>query len=186
MKQLTYAERFRPQYHFSMQQGWINDPNGLVYYDGVYHLFCQHYANDIKWGPMHWSHATSADLVNWQEQPIALYPDERGTCYSGSAVVDWRNTSGLGEHGEPALLAFYTAAGSKVTPPKPFTQCLAFSTDNGRTWRKYEGNPVLQNVVGANRDPKVFWHVPTKRWIMVLYLEGGTFGLFGSPDATNW
>ncbi len=181
-----YAERYRPQYHFSMRKGWINDPNGLVYYDGVYHLFCQHYPDDVKWGPMHWSHAVSSDLVNWKEQPIALYPDELGTCFSGSAAVDRQNTSGLGEEGNPALLAFYTAAGSCVTPRQPATQCLAFSTDNGCSWRKYEGNPVLGHVVGGNRDPKVFWHGPTKRWIMVLYLDGGTFGLFGSPDARNW
>ncbi len=169
-----------------MRKGWINDPNGLVYYDGAYHLFCQHNPDDVKWGPMHWSHAVSSDLINWQEQPIALYPDHLGTCFSGSAVVDRRNTSGLGEDGNPALLAFYTAAGRLATPEQPTTQCLAFSTDKGRSWRKYEDNPVLAHVVGENRDPKVFWHEPAKRWIMVLYLEGGTFGLFGSPDARNW
>ncbi|MHC4985884.1 MAG: glycoside hydrolase family 32 protein, partial [Planctomycetota bacterium] len=120
-------ERFRPQYHFSMKQGWINDPNGLVYCDGLYHLFCQHYPDDVHWGPMHWSHATSPDLVNWVEQPIALYPDELGTCFSGSAVVDWDNTSGLGAEGRPPLLAFYTAAGDCVDPPQPTTQALAYS-----------------------------------------------------------
>jgi len=169
-----------------MQQGWINDPNGLVYYDGLYHLFCQHHPDDVRWGPMHWSHAVSTDLVNWKEQPIALYPDELGTCFSGSAAVDWHDTSGLGDSGGPALLAFYTAAGGLVTPERPFTQCLAFSTDKGRTWVKYEGNPVLEHVEGHNRDPKVFWHGPTRRWIMVLFLDGSTFGLFGSPDARNW
>jgi sucrose-6-phosphate hydrolase SacC (GH32 family) len=96
-KDQTYRERYRPQYHFSMRKGWINDPNGLVYYDGVYHLFCQHNPQDTKWGPMHWSHATSPDIINWTEKPIALFPDELGTMYSGSAVVDWENTSGLGE-----------------------------------------------------------------------------------------
>jgi len=185
-EETAYKEKYRPQYHFSMRKGWINDPNGLVHYDGVYHLFCQHNPDDVKWGPMHWAHAVSSDLVNWREQPIALYPDDLGTVYSGSAVVDWRNTSGLGRNGKPPLLAFYTAAGDHVSPKIPFTQCLAFSTDNGGSWLKYEGNPVLGHVAGSNRDPKVFWHGPTKRWIMVLYLDGGTFGLFGSPDAKNW
>jgi fructan beta-fructosidase len=181
-----YAERLRPQYHFSMKKGWINDPNGLVHYDGTYHMFCQHYPDDIKWGPMHWSHATSPDMVNWTEQPIALYPDELGTCFSGSAVVDWKNTSGLGVDGKPPLLAFYTAAGGCVTPKKPSTQCLAYSNDNGQSWRKYDANPVLDHVIGANRDPKVFWYEPGGHWIMVLYLDGATFGLFASLNAIDW
>jgi sucrose-6-phosphate hydrolase SacC (GH32 family) len=179
-------ERFRPQYHFSMAKGWINDPNGLVYYDGLYHLFCQHNPDAVKWGPMHWSHAVSTDLVHWKEQAIALYPDKLGTCFSGSAVVDWRNTSGLGRSEKPPLLAFYTAAGALVKPRLPFTQCLAFSTDNGRSWSTFKDNPVLGHVAGSNRDPKVFWHERTRRWIMVLYLTGGDFGLFGSPDALKW
>jgi fructan beta-fructosidase len=169
-----------------MRRGWINDPNGLVHYDGVYHLFCQHYPNDVRWGPMHWSHATSTDLVNWKERPIALYPDELGTCFSGSAVVDRQNTSGLGKDGIPPILAFYTAAGNCVTPEKKSTQCMAFSTDKGKTWRKYKHNPVLDHVIGGNRDPKVSWHGPMKRWIMVLYLDVHTFGLFGSLDARHW
>ena len=181
-----YCERYRPQYHFSMKQGWINDPNGLVYYEGLYHLFCQHYPDDITWGPMHWSHAVSDDLVHWKEQPIALFPDELGTCFSGSAAVDWHNTSGLGAGGRPPLLAFYTAAGDCAQPPQPTTQALAFSTDSGRTWAKYDGNPVLGHVLGGNRDPKVFWHEPTGRWVMVLYLDVNTFGLFASPDAKSW
>ena len=186
VKDMPYDERYRPQYHFSMRRGWINDPNGLVYCNEVYHLFCQHHPDDVKWGPMHWSHATSPDLINWTELPIALYPDALGTVYSGSAVVDWRNTSGLGEKGRPALLAFYTAAGDQVAPEMPYTQCLAFSIDNGHSWRKHGDNPVLRHVAGNNRDPKVFWHAPADRWIMVLYLKGGTFGLFGSSDAKNW
>ena len=185
-REMTYKERFRPQYHFSMKKGWINDPNGLVHYDGVYHLFCQHYPDDTRWGPMHWSHATSLDMINWTEQPIALYPDALGTVYSGSALVDWKNTSGLGHGEDPPLLAFYTAAGDQVTPRVPYTQCLAFSIDNGHTWQKYEDNPVLHHVADSNRDPKVFWHAPTQRWIMALYLQGGTFGLFGSPNALEW
>ncbi len=179
-------ERYRPQYHFSMKKGWINDPNGLVYCDGLYHLFCQHYPDDICWGPMHWSHAVSDDLVHWKEQLIALFPDELGTCFSGSAAVDWHNTSDLGDDGRPPLLAFYTAAGDCVDPPQPTTQALAFSTDGGKTWKKFGGNPVLGHVIGGNRDPKVFWHEPTGRWIMVLYLDVNTFGLFASPDAKTW
>ena len=186
MDEGTYNERYRPQYHFSMKKGWINDPNGLVHYDGAYHLFCQHYPDDIKWGPMHWSHATSPDMVNWTEQPIALFPDELGTCFSGSAVVDWKNTSGLGVDGKPPLLAFYTAAGGCVTPKKPSTQCLAYSTDKGESWQKVETNPVLDHVIGANRDPKVFWYEPGGHWVMVLFLDGSTFGLFSSPNAIDW
>jgi len=180
------GERFRPQFHFSMRRGWINDPNGLVYYDGLYHLFCQHHPHDTSWGPMHWSHATSPDLIHWTEQPIALFPDELETCFSGSAAVDWRNTSGLGVGGRPPLLAFYTAAGDCVEPPQPTTQALAYSTDGGRTWAKFAGNPILGHVIGGNRDPKVFWHTPTGRWVMVLYLDVNTFGLFASPDAKQW
>ncbi len=175
-----YMERHRPQYHFSMKKGWINDPNGLVYFDGTYHLFCQHNPDAVKWGPMRWSHATSPDMVNWTEQPIALFPDDSGTMYSGSAVVDWENTSGLGSGGNPPLLAFYTAAG------KPFTQGLAFSNDKGHTWKKYDGNPVLGHVEGSNRDPKVFWHVQSKRWIMVLYLDKHSFAIFGSDNTLKW
>jgi fructan beta-fructosidase len=179
----VYRERFRPQFHFSMKKGWINDPDGLVYHDGVYHLFCQHRPDSTRWGTMHWSHAVSRDLVNWEEQPIALYPDKAGAIWSGSAVVDHQNTSGLGTEKNPPILAFYT---TRVYTPgeKPAFQSLAYSLDNGKTLVKYKGNPILNHVEDKNRDPKVFRF--NNRWIMVLYLSGDSFGLFGSSNAIDW
>lgn len=175
-----YREQYRPQVHFSSRRGWLNDPNGLVYYAGEYHLFYQHNPYGCGWGNMHWGHAVSADLVHWEELPIALYPDELGTCFSGSAVVDWEDTAGFQTGSEKALVAIYTAAG------EPFTQCLAYSNDRGRTWAKYQGNPVLGHIVGENRDPKVIWYEPGRKWIMALYLDGEDFALFSSPDLKAW
>ncbi|MBI3172512.1 MAG: glycoside hydrolase family 32 protein [Chloroflexi bacterium] len=143
----------RPRFHFTPSDGWLNDPNGLVYFDGEYHLFYQHNPNDIIWGPMHWGHAVSRDLLRWQHLPIALYPDEIGMIYSGSAVVDWHDTAGFGAQ---TLVAIFTHH-----QPGREAQHLAFSLDHGRTWRKYEGNPVLTPppAVKDFRDPRVFWHV---------------------------
>ena len=186
-----YHEKYRPQFHFSSRRGRINDPNGLVYYKGEYHLFYQH--NPYGWthGNTHWGHATSADLVHWVELPEALYPDSLGTMFSGSALVDWENTAGLRTGDEDTLVCVYTAAGDHVVPQKPRTQCMAFSNDRGRTWHKYAGNPVLAHVVGRNRDPKVIWREPSGRWIMALYLEEvgekqGRYGLYASPNLTDW
>lgn len=175
-----YREPLRPQFHFSSRRGWNNDPNGLLYYAGKYHLFYQHNPYGTRWGNMHWGHAVSPDLVHWHELPIALYPDELGTMYSGSGVVDWHNTTGFGAGDEPPLVLIYTAAGD------PFTQCLAHSNDRGRTWRKYEGNPVLGHIAGRNRDPKVIWHEPTRRWIMALFLDGHEYALLASEDLKAW
>lgn len=175
-----YREQYRPQVHFSSRRGWLNDPNGLVYYQGEYHLFYQHNPYGWGWGNMHWGHAVSPDLVHWQELPIALYPDEHGTCFSGSAVVDWNNTTGFQTGAEAPLVCIYTAAGD------PFTQCLAYSNDRGRTWTKYAGNPVLPHIVGGNRDPKVIWYEPDHKWIMALYLDKTSFALFSSPDLKQW
>jgi len=175
-----YREALRPQFHFSARRGWLNDPNGLVYHNGVYHLFFQHNPYGWSWGNMHWGHATSADLVHWTEHPIAIYPDELGTAFSGSAVVDERNTAGLQTGTRPPVICIYTAAG------KEFTQCLSVSNDDGATWSKFAGNPVLKQLVPGNRDPKVFWHEPTSRWIMALYLDKNDFAIFGSPDLKQW
>jgi sucrose-6-phosphate hydrolase SacC (GH32 family) len=175
-----YRERYRPQFHFSSRRGWHNDPNGLLYYQGVYHLFYQHNPYGWKWGNMHWGHAISPDLVHWEELPDALYPDGLGTCFSGSGVVDWRNTAGFSRDGAPALVCIYTSAG------EPFTQSLAYSTDQGRSWTKYSHNPVLGHVVGRNRDPKVIWHAPTRAWVMALYLDGESYALFASSDLKRW
>jgi fructan beta-fructosidase len=175
-----YRETRRPQVHFTSRRGWLNDPNGLVYYQGEYHLFYQHNPYGWNWGNMHWGHAVSKDLVHWKELPIALYPDQHGTMYSGSAVVDWNNTAGFQTGDEPALVAMFTAAG------KPFTQGLAFSNDRGRTWTKHEKNPVLGHIVHENRDPKVFWYAPEKKWVMALYLNHNDFALFSSLNLKQW
>ncbi|MCC7375795.1 MAG: 2,6-beta-D-fructofuranosidase [Verrucomicrobiales bacterium] len=159
-----YREPSRGQFHFSPRRGWNNDPNGLSYFRGEYHLFFQHNPYGWNWGNMHWGHAVSTDLVHWKEVGEALAPDSFGPMFSGSAVVDVGNTSGLGKPGQPAHVLLYTAAGD------PTVQCLASSTD-GRTYTKLPGNPVLKQFTPGNRDPKVIWHEPSKRWVMTLYVE---------------
>jgi fructan beta-fructosidase len=175
-----YRETLRPQFHFTSRRGWLNDPNGLVFYQGEYHLFYQHNPYGWNWGNMHWGHAVSRDLVHWKELPVALYPDEHGTMYSGSAVVDWNKTAGFQTGQDPALVAMLTAAG------KPFTQEIAFSNDRGRTWTKYENNPVIGHIAAENRDPKVVWFEPEKKWVMALYLDHNDFALFSSQDLKHW
>lgn len=177
-----YDEPLRPQFHFTAKKNWLNDPNGLVSYDGEYHLFLQHNPEKPDWGPMHWGHAVSTDLVHWKELPIALYPDELGTCWSGSGIVDRANTSGLKSGDEDPILLFYTAAAGE----KPASQCLAYSNDRGRTFTKYSANPILPHIVATNRDPKVIWHEPTKRWVMALFKDGNTYALFSSTDLKSW
>ena len=185
---MNYNEPLRPQYHFSAQRGWINDPNGLMYYDGLYHLFAQHNPYGTQWGNMTWLHATSSDLLHWKELPPAIHPDELGTMFSGSGVVDHANTSGFQSGDEKPLVLIYTAAGgtNRLSKGKPFTQGIAYSTDAGKTWKKYEGNPVLEHIEGGNRDPKVFWHEPSKQWVMALYLDREDYALFGSPNLKQW
>lgn len=183
-----YAETYRPQFHFTPARGWTNDPNGLVYYRGEYHLFFQHNPFGTEWGNMTWGHAVSRDLVHWKQLANAIEPDALGTIFSGSAVVDQANTAGFQRGNEKTIVAIYTAAGdtSPESKGQPFTQCLAYSLDRGRTFTKYSGNPVLPHIVGGNRDPKVVWHAPTRRWIMALYLDGEEYGLFSSPDLKRW
>jgi sucrose-6-phosphate hydrolase SacC (GH32 family) len=183
-----YREKDRPQFHFTSRRGWHNDPNGLVYYKGEYHLFYQHNPLGWSWGNMTWGHAISTDLIQWEEMAPAIYPDEMGTEFSGSGVIDWNNTARFQEGDEKALVLIYTAAGgtSVWSEDKTFTQCIAYSTDKGRTWTKYSGNPVLKHIIGRNRDPKVVWYEPDKKWVMALYLEGNNFGLFTSDDLKSW
>lgn len=183
-----FDESYRPQFHFTPMRNWTNDPNGLVYYKGEYHLFFQHNPFGIEWGNMTWGHAVSRDLVHWEHLPNAIEPDNLGTIFSGSAVVDHENTAGFAAGREKAIVAIYTAAGgtSEASKGQPFTQCIAYSVDRGRTWTKYAGNPVLAHVAGENRDPKVIWHAPSRRWIMALYLKDNDFGLFRSPDLKSW
>ena len=168
-----YQEKRRPQFHFSSRRGWNNDPNGLVYHDGEYHLFYQHNPFEIHWQNMTWGHAVSADLVHWTELNDALYPDPLGTMFSGSAVIDKNNTSGWGKN---ALVAAYTADKKGVE-----VQCVAFSTDKGRTFTKYEGNPV----VGPTRDPKVIWYEPNQEWVMALYEIAG-ISFYTSKNLKDW
>ncbi len=177
-----YREPLRGQFHFSPQRGWNNDPNGCVFYNGEYHLFFQHNPYGWGWGNMHWGHAVSKDLVHWEELGDTLLPDAMGPMFSGSAVVDWKNTSGFGKDGKPPLVLIYTAAGN------PTVQGIAYSTD-GRNFTKYSGNPVLQQITGGNRDPKVFWHEQTQKWVMVLYVElqgKHTIHFFTSPNLREW
>ena len=183
-----YHETYRPQFHFSPKINWTNDPNGMVFYKGEYHLFFQHNPSGINWGNMTWGHAVSPDLLHWEQLPNAIEPDKLGTIFSGSAVVDWDNTAGFQKGDEKTLVAIYTAAGgtSPESKGQPFTQCIAYSNDRGRTWTKYDQNPVLKHIVKENRDPKVVWHAPTRKWIMALYKDGNTFTFYSSPDLKSW
>ena len=163
-----YDELYRPQFHFTPEKNWHNDPNGLIYYDGEYHLFYQYNPHGNEWGYMHWGHAVSTDLVHWEHLPIALYPDEnsedkeRCTAFSGSAIVDENNLLGKQQGEEKTLVAFYTS--------QHCGQRIAYSTDKGRTWEKYEGNPIIDyDETDDARDPKVFWHKPSEKYVMVLY-----------------
>lgn len=179
-----YQEKARPQFHFTTQRGWNNDPNGLVYSDGIYHLFYQHNPYEIYWENMHWGHATSTDLIHWEEQGDKLFPDELGTMYSGSAIVDKNNAGGFQIGDESVLVAFYTAH-----VPGKEVQCLAYSNDNGKSWTKYNGNPIIDSKEkwdsGNTRDPKVFWHEPTSRWVMVLFEKDG-HSIYTSTNLKEW
>jgi len=170
------SDPFRPVYHFTPPYGWMNDPNGLVYKDGEYHLFYQYNPYGSMWGNMHWGHAVSKDLINWKHLPIAIAPDALGSIFSGSCVVDEDNTSGFGAG---AIIAIYTSAGERQT------QCLAFSIDNGRTFKKYDKNPVLTSTANDFRDPKVFWYEESKKWIMVLAV-GQEVQFYSSSDLKSW
>jgi len=185
----SYDEKHRPQFHFSPPTKWMNDPNGMVYYEGEYHLFYQHYPDGTVWGPMHWGHAVSPDMVNWQNLPIALYPDSLGYIFSGSAVVDWKNTSGLGKNGQPPLIAIFTyhdPKGEKSGRTDYQTQGIAYSNDKGRTWTKYAQNPVVANPgIRDFRDPKVRWDEGTKQWIMVLAAQDQV-QFWASKDLKSW
>ena len=179
----------RPHFHFSPARNWMNDPNGMIYLNGQYHLFFQHYPEGTVWGPMHWGHATSSDLVQWKEQPIALYPDSIGMIFSGSAVLDKNNTSGLGRGGIAPLVAIFTQhfmPGEKASRTDFQNQSIAYSLDEGKTWTKYAGNPVLKTPnLKDFRDPKVIWHAPTQKWIMSLAVADHV-EFYSAPDLINW
>ena len=186
---LSNESLYRPRFHFTPKQGWMNDPNGMIYLNGQYHLFYQHYPDGTVWGPMHWGHATSNDLVQWKEQPIALYPDSIGMIFSGSAVLDKNNTSGLGRDGIAPLVAIYTQhnmPGEKAGRTDFQNQSIAYSLDEGKTWTKYAGNPVLKTPnLKDFRDPKVIWHAPTQKWIMSLAVADHV-EFYSAPNLINW
>ncbi|MEY9994965.1 fructan beta-fructosidase [Streptomyces sp. V4I8] len=163
-----YSETYRPQFHFTPERNWMNDPNGLVYYKGEYHLFYQYNPNGNSWGDMSWGHAVSTDLVHWKELPLALSHDDEEMVFSGSAVVDRNNTTGFGTRKNPPMVAIYTSY-HKDTGIQ--AQSLAYSTDRGRTWTKYQGNPVIDIGSREFRDPKVQWYEPTKSWLMTVSLS---------------
>jgi levanase/fructan beta-fructosidase len=185
-----YQEKYRPQYHFTPEKNWMNDPNGLVYYGGEYHLFYQYNPNGKEWGFMHWGHAVSKDLIRWEHLPVAINPDEdskdknHATAFSGSAVVDENNIAGLQQGEEKTLLVFYTSF--------ECGQRLAYSNDKGRTWHKYAKNPLIPFVKDDARDPKVFFHAPSGKWVMVLYRrpDGDEaqqgISVFTSLNLINW
>ncbi len=171
---------YRPLFHFTPPKNWMNDPNGMVYYDGKYHLFYQHNPAASVWGPMHWGHATSTDLFNWQDQGIALAPGSDGTIFSGSAVVDAANTAGLKTGNEAPLVVIYTIAGQQQH------QGLAYSNDGGATWTKYAANPVLPNPgVPDFRDPKVSWNAQRNKWVMTLAV-GNKISFYSSDNLKAW
>lgn len=169
-------EKFRPTYHHTPVYGWMNDPNGLFYKDGEWHLYYQHNPYGSQWENMHWSHSVSRDLMTWEDRGMAIAPDGLGAIFSGCCVVDNDNTAGLGKG---AIIAFYTSAGENQT------QCMAYSTDNGQTFTKYPGNPVITSNVPDFRDPHVFWHKETARWIMVL-AAGQEMNIYSSADLKSW
>lgn len=186
VKDIYYTEAYRPQFHYSPEANWLNDPNGMVYYKGEYHLFYQHHPNGTTWGPMHWGHAVSSDLVFWKHLPIALEPDAAGAIFSGSIVVDWQDTTGF-FNGESGLVAIFTHAGTYPDSDRSRqVQSIAYSKDDGRTWEMHEGNPVLSDESKLDfRDPKVFWHAETNRWVMVL-ATGQTISIYTSPNLKEW
>tara|TARA_R110002051_G_scaffold4043_7_gene21459 strand:- start:2265 stop:3848 length:1584 start_codon:yes stop_codon:yes gene_type:complete len=185
----NYVEPFRPQYHFTPEENWMNDPNGLVYKDSLYHLFYQYYPDSTVWGPMHWGHAVSKDMMKWEHKPVALFPDKNGYIFSGSAVVDHKNTSGFGSDDNAAMVAIFTyhnMVKEKAGANDYETQGIAYSLDNGDSWTKYEGNPVIGNPgIKDFRDPKVFWNEKTESWTLLL-VAGDHVQIWNSSNLKEW
>jgi fructan beta-fructosidase len=186
----NYAEPHRPQLHFSPPAMWMNDPNGMVYYAGEYHLFYQYHPQGDKWGPMHWGHAITRDLMHWEHLPIALAPDSLGYIFSGSCVVDEQNTTGFKTGKESPLVAMFTyhnMDGEKSGRSDYQYQGIAYSNDKGRTWTKYKGNPVIPNTEGVKdfRDTKVFWYEKTKNWVVILAVADHV-RFYNSKDLKTW
>ena len=184
-----YREKHRPQLHFSTIRGWINDPNGLVYYDGEYHLYFQHYPYGYYWGQPHWGHAVSTDLVHWKQLPDVLYRHKLGGIFSGSSVVDYNNTAGFKSGQVDPIVAFYTTTRA-FGDSEADCQNIAFSNDKGMTFTEYKGNPVIGDrteILGTYnaRDPKVIWHEPSNKWVMIVYERIGN-SIFTSDNLKDW
>ena len=182
-----YAGPLRPQFHFSPEGGWMNDPNGLAYFNGEYHFLYQYNPAGWQSGVAYWGHAVSKDLLHWTQLPPALSPDDAGQNFSGGAALDKGNTSGFGARDQPPLVCIYTAT-------KAWDQRIAFTTD-GRNFTKFQDNPVLKMITDHNRDPNIFWYEPTRTWVMALYvgiddtptgpspdIEKRTIQFFNSPE----
>ena len=182
--QKMYHEKYRPQFHFTTRRGWINDPNGCIWHDGLYHLYYQHNPLEREWENMTWGHATSPDLLHWTEQPPVLHPDSLGTMFSGSAVFDKDNTSGFGTKKIAPLVYAYTADRSDKE-----TQCIAYSLDGGMTLHKYEGNPVIDShekwQTHDTRDPRLFWYEAGQHWVLVLNERNG-HSIYTSDNLRDW
>ena len=180
---------YRPNFHFTPKANWMNDPNGMFYLNGTYHLYYQYYPDGNVWGPMHWGHATSTNMIAWEEQPIAIYPDDLGLIFSGSAVVDVNNTSGFGKDGIVPIVAMYTYHNMKGEQAGELdfqTQAIAYSLDEGMTWVKYDKNPVIPNSgIKDFRDPKVIWDVDHSKWIMTL-AAGDKVLFYSSLNLREW
>lgn len=183
---LFAQEKHRPRLHFTPPSMWMNDPNGLFYANGTYHLYYQYHPQSTVWGPMHWGHATSTDLLHWNHQPIALYPDSLGLIFSGSAVLDRQNTAGFGKDAVVAIFTSHNLDWEKAGRIDRENQSIAFSNDQGYTWTKFAGNPVLKNPGIADfRDPNVSWYAPGNKWIMALATQDReTF--YSSKDLKTW
>ena len=182
-RKAEFNERYRPQFHFTARENWLNDPNGCVYCDGVYHLFFQHNPKGRDWGNMSWGHAVSTDLVHWHQLANAIEPYDGGTIFSGSAVADTENRSGFGRGQAGPLVAAFTHARN------PFGQAIAFSNDKGNTWELYgHGRHVVPNqgLDDSDRDPKILWHAASRKWIMVLWVQLGRVRFFTSGDLKQW
>ena len=189
--QVTYSEEelYRPNFHFTPKKAWMNDPNGMFYKNGYYHLYFQHYPDGNTWGPMHWGHAISTDMVTWKEMPIAIYPDEKGYIFSGSAVVDVNNNSGFSKNGIEPIIAMFTyhdMEGEKAGKTNYQSQAIAYSLDEGQTFTKYSKNPVIKNPgIKDFRDPKMVWDSIHKKWLMVL-AAGQKIMFYSSSNLKDW
>jgi fructan beta-fructosidase len=182
---VTAPDPFRPRWHFTPQKNWINDPNGLIWIDGRWHMFYQYNPEGNQWGHMSWGHASSADLLHWDEHDVAIAEDDAHWIFSGSAVYDAQNSSGLGTADNPPLIALYTGAGREEGAAQ--VQCLAYSLDRGISWAKYAGNPVLDISMADFRDPKIIWHDPTNRWVMVVArAKEDRLSFYTSPNLVDW